>query len=94
MAKPEVKGIDGGCITQTHQDSEKSPKGCGHDVHNWRSGQGRPVCQPHTPDAQVEVQQPEPIHCTVFISLRLLMQLSYNGDQKNSNEYPAFVRSP
>ena len=62
---------------------KKARKGCGHDVHNWRSGQGWPVCQPHRPDDQVEVQQPESILFTGFIALRLVMQLSYTGDQIN-----------
>ena len=47
----------------------KARQGCGHDVHNRRSGQGWPVCRPHGTDDQVEEQQLESVHCSAFIYL-------------------------
>ena len=32
---------------------KKARQGCGHDVHNRRPGQGRPLCRPHRADEQV-----------------------------------------
>ena len=49
------------------RDVKKARKGCGHDVHNGRSGQGRPVCPPHRTDDQVEEEQLESAHFTASI---------------------------
>ena len=46
---------------------KKARQGCGHDVHNRRSGQGGPVCRPHGTDDQVEEQQLESVHCSASI---------------------------
>ena len=40
------------CCRSLHREGqsgcETGPKGCEHDVRNRRSGQGRPVCRPHS----------------------------------------------
>ncbi|MBT8333812.1 MAG: hypothetical protein HKP41_15205 [Desulfobacterales bacterium] len=51
--------LGAGCIAKARLDSETGPQGCGQDVRNWRSGQGRPVCQPRCHDDSTEEQQPE-----------------------------------
>jgi hypothetical protein len=43
---------------------KKARKGCGHDVHNGRSGQGWPVCTPYSTDDQVGEQQLESVRFT------------------------------
>ena len=46
---------------------KKALQGCGHDVHNRRSGQGRPVCRPHRTDEKVGEQQLESVHSSASI---------------------------
>ena len=48
---------------------KKARQGCGHDVHNRRSGQGWPVCRLHRTDDQVEEQQLESARFSDSISL-------------------------
>jgi hypothetical protein len=55
----EMDCLGGGSIAKACLGSETGPQGCGQDVRNWRSGQGRPVCQPRWCDNSAEEQQPE-----------------------------------
>ena len=46
---------------------KKAHQGCGHDVHNRRSGQGWPVCRPHCTDDKVGEQQLESLLFTASL---------------------------
>ena len=55
---------------------KEARQGYGHDVHNRRPGQGRPVCRPHRTDDQVEEQQLE----SAYFSASLFHIFSHSCD--------------
>ena len=56
----------------------KARQGCGHDVHNRRSGQGWPICRPHGTDDQVEDRQSESVRSSRATGVGTLLRFNFS----------------